>query len=265
MAYKAVLAAVLTSAVLVGCGGSGSGSDVSVKEYSLFEYEGRTVSADTLAGTWVAVVSGTATGTYQGETETTTFSTQDFFIIKQTSTGYEKASCESYFDNRITLNDGSIEIPNEDFTGTVTNNSVITGKIEENHGTNFTLVGDVSAIKISDATTSIATISANINGENQTQELSCFRKTNEVSKFKGSSIISDDIESSVLELSRVSGADNYTTLYSSQYGADWDTDDGESINFELNVDSNLSETVNFNGTDGLSSVTGTIVVQLPVQ
>ena len=42
---------------LVGCG-SGSDSSFEVDEYSISAYEGRSVSTETLASTWVAVGTG---------------------------------------------------------------------------------------------------------------------------------------------------------------------------------------------------------------
>lgn len=267
MAYKAVLVAALGSVVLVGCG-SGSDSVGPVSEYSLSDYEGRTVSEATLAGTWVAVGTGYQEASSSKGTSTKNFATKEYFVITGTDGNYVKSSCSYSSTYNISQEGDRIEF--DDFVGSLTSNKSMTGKIEESFSYEDedyveTSETNLTAVKISDDTGSVATITAVVNGQDSEAELFCYQQSNSVAKFKSLSAVSEEISTSILDLERWTGDDGYTALYSSEYSVDLDTDFGDSVNFEINVDSSLSETVNFNATDGSASVTGSIVVQLPVQ
>lgn len=65
-----IIAMGLCGALLVGCGGSNSPNH-ELNEYTVSDFEGRIVSEDTLAGTWVAVWM-TFRGSKEGEEKNAT-------------------------------------------------------------------------------------------------------------------------------------------------------------------------------------------------
>lgn len=274
MAYKAVLAALMSSTVLVGCGsGSDSESLGSASEYNLSDYEGRSVSSDTLAGTWVAVSSGYSELTHSQGTTKTNLSGKEYFVITKEGNDYHKASCGYDTTNKITLDGGSLEVKAEKFVGTVTDNKTITGKIEfdindiEDNETGSVLQ-NIEIVKISDEIGSLAMVTVNVNSVNDETAISCYQKSNSTFTFGSLSGKSEEIKTPLVDINRLNGGGDDSELSYTNWPSvdlDFESYKGHSVSFDVNVDSSLSETVNFTASNGSDSVTGTIVVQLPVQ
>lgn len=261
----------LASAVLVGCG-SGSDSAGSVTEYDLSEYEGRTVATDTLAGTWVAIGTGSDEFSHSEGVTLRNRAVKEFFVIKDTGNGYTKPRCDYETNYNVVLEGDSIQV--NDFVGTVTDNKTITGKIVDSYtetegGEDYAQesITNLTIVKISDSVSAIAKVTANVNGETVEKDVFCYQQSNTAARFKSLSAKALEIETPVIELTRWVGDEGYTALDSYAFSVFWDTDDGDNISFDVNTDSSLSETVTFTASSGTNndSVTGSIVVQLPVQ
>jgi hypothetical protein len=254
--------------VLAACGG-GSGGSASVTEYSLADYEGRTVSAETLAGTWVAVGTGTYSYTDEDATGIENIAVKEYFVIEDTGSSLVKADCEGYGSDTISVSGN--EITYGDFSGTVVDNQSISGSIsssdEWSNGISEQTDIALSIVKISDATSPFGAIAVNTTTGPLSTELSCFQQYNSVASWNGESdgaaLI---IEAYPMTLTSWTGTYAYTSLESTSPSAYLDTDyEGESVTFDLTSDSSLTETVTFSASDSTLSLTGTIQVQLPAQ
>ena len=270
MSHK-LFALGFASAVLVGCG-SGSDSAGSVTEYDLSEYEGRSVSTDTLAGTWVAIGTGSDQFSHSEGVTTRNTAVKEYFVIKDTGNGYTKPRCDYETNYNVLLEGDSIQV--NDFVGTVTDNKTITGKIVDSYtetegGEDYAQesITNLTIVKISDSVSAIAKVTANVNVETVEKDVFCYQQSNTAARFKSLSAKALEIETPVIELTRWVGDEGYTALDSYAFSVFLDTDDGDNISFDVNTDSSLSETVTFTASSvtNTDSVTGSIVVQLPVQ
>lgn len=268
MSHK-LFALGLVSAVLVGCG-SDSDSLGAASEYNLSEYEGREVKTDTLEGTWV--LAGTGHVEYKnGESSGASNSaTKTYFVITEENDRFLMADCESSLAKEIILDDTNISIPSLRFNGTVAGNKLISGKANLfiDDESEPRIESSVVMLKISDNSAPFATVTANVNSEMIKTSLSCYQQYNGVLKFEKLNATVKGINAYPIKMESFKGDAASSNLSYSAEGKSalyFYTDEGDSVNFEINVDSNLSETLNFNGSDGSNSVTGTVVVQLPVQ
>ena len=271
---KRLVALSLCSAVLVGCGsGNSSGGKGSFSEYSLSEYEGRSVNTETLAGTWVAV--GTGVENFPGRDGgrgDKRYAVKEYFVISQAEDGYTKSSCEQYSSYDISLSDGVIEF--EDFKGNVTDNKIISGTVsKEDRGVDetagpyyFTETANIQAIKISDNTDSFAQLAFNVGEGEETLDLLCYQQSNGYIDYKNYDLSFVSVDTYPSQMFQYNGDIPSAFLYVSKDFSDYefDSDDaGNSIVFDINADSEFSEIVTFNASDNSDSITGTINVTLP--
>jgi hypothetical protein len=253
---------------LVGCGSDSDDSGALV-EFSLSGYEGRVVSTDTLSGTWVAVGVGVENIEAEGITSTENLVLKEYFTITGSNeSGYEKTRCEYAGTENITLSPVNNEFSFGEVTGTIIDNKSITATFKQSFDDDsFSSVRTInlSAIKISDATSSIGTITADIAGaESLSIDISCYQQINGKGSGGGSSYSSQFVDTSSLQFQRYTGEFGYRSLDSSLLRFYLDTDEaGQSVSFDVNAVSDLSETVTFSGSDNSTSVTGIIQVDLP--
>lgn len=271
-----IIAMGLCGAILVGCGGSGS-SNHELNEYTVSDFDGRVVSEDTLAGTWVAVGSGVDDfqGIEGGRGEKR-FVLKEYFVISgDVDSGFKKHSCSKFAEFDISVNETAIEF--DEFSGIVTDNKMISGQSfhEDNYQDEETEVNyyssetiNFTALKISDATSSFARISVNDGSGEQSQDLFCYRQFNGYFDYNNWDVNFVEIETIFGSMAENKGSFANISIYISTGGIenDFHTDDeGHSVSFELITDSSLSETVTFSAFDNSDSVTGTITVQLPAE
>ncbi|MGK0443835.1 MAG: hypothetical protein ACJA1U_000763 [Bermanella sp.] len=271
---KRLVALSLCSAVLVGCGsGDSSGAEGSFSEYSLSEYEGRSVNTETLAGTWVAVGTGVENfpGVDGGRGDKR-YAVKEYFVISQSEDGYTKSGCEQYSSNDISLSDGVIEF--EDFKGNVTDNKIISGSVfKEDRGEAETADSyystetvSIQAIKISDNTDSFAQLAFNVGEGEETLDLLCYQQSNGYIDYKNYDLSFVSVDTYPSQMFQYKGDIPSAFLYVSKDFSDYefDSDDaGNSIVFDINADSEFSEIVTFNASDNSDSITGTVSITLP--
>ena len=94
---------ILSTILLIACGSGSSGTN-KPKPYSLDDYQGRVVSSESLAGTWVSVSTGQKIlegfSAYAHYSEVS-YSNKQYFVITETDGGYSKASCNRWDDSII--------------------------------------------------------------------------------------------------------------------------------------------------------------------
>lgn len=270
---KRLVALSLCTAILVGCG-SGSSSSPKVNEYSLSEYEGRAVSTDSLAGTWVAVGTGYFEYNYSdGTSERTDFAIKEYFIISESGDAYEKQECNGGNEVLTLVGD---EVNTENFVGVSTDKKLITGKLYENDFDDVTSA-DLTMIKISDSVNSIGSASVNVAGSGiDSVSVGCFQQSNGVGtyeeevygSFKNYTVGVFNSYNQIF-YERQFGEYAYQDLevYTQSTDAGFGSYTGDTIVFDVNEDNTLTSAISFSavssGSEG--SLTGTISINLPVQ
>lgn len=265
---------ILATALLTGCGGSSSGGGTSVSEYDLGAYEGRNVDTATLAGTWVAVGTGSNSSEGDGDSVSTSFAVKEFFIIKGDSpSNYKKSSCDTSADKTIESIGTEIQVDN--FVGEVENNTRVVGvKSTSVSSGGFTSSETINLIliKISDSTDSFADLDASgsIGGnsaEYRDVPVSCFNQVRGTYTVNGHSTTFEELTFlSGSEITRYHGSTGFTDFYENFTGFSLtlDTDElGESVTYDLTVNSSQSEVLTFSASDNSNSVTGTLTITLP--
>lgn len=264
---KRLVALSLCSAVLVGCG-SGSDSSFKVDEYSISEYEGRSVNTETLAGTWVAV----GTGSINSPKGSASLAFKEYFVIRETLEGYEQARCEYGFEPlMLSGNEYSTKYESDysdELTGTVANNSQITGSGEiisygATTSTNF------FAVKISNDVTSLGELSLNLTRDGQSSaDLYCAHQANVSGNLNDSGNVtieqyefSDELDRALF-IEKVAGAVT-DTFFDGDFNLN--TENGDSVNFEVTSETELTFNMSIFGSSDYQSGTGTVMIQLPVQ
>lgn len=270
MAFKAVLASVLTSAVLVGCGG-GAGSSNS--EYSLSDYEGRDVNLDSYAGTWVAVGSGSYLYTYDDFKDDESLVIKEYFVVTGSSeTGYKKSSCDGDFTESVFVTGSAVRFGF--FEGSITENGVISGVyLDDSSSTDEVDKTELNLtmIKISDSVERIGTVTANKgNGDITTRDITCYQQMKGKGVYGDSeggntSYTSEYYYSNVASIFSYTDADKNIELDFYDAGIYLDTFLGDDVSFNVVRRSNLSEEVGFSGSDESITVVGNIDIQLPAQ
>ena len=261
---------ILAAALLTGCGGSSSGGS-SLQEYGMSAYDDRTVSVDTLAGTWVAA----GTGSISGSQASGRTAFKEYFIIRETQSGYEKARCEHGFE-AMTLTGDQFAVEydgnyTDKLSGTITDNSQITGVGKISHDGGDT-DSSFLAVKISDAVTPLGTIDFNISKGGQvvqsSVDLFCAQQANSSGTVTGVGAVTaityefGDESQRALIADKSSGAVS-NTWFDGYFNLD--TDNGDSVNFEVTSETALTLTMSLSGSSSVLSGTGTVQIQLPVQ
>lgn len=261
-----IIAMSLFGALLVGCGSSDSSNKVS--QFDLTDYEGRTVNTDTLAGTWVAVGTGTYKYSDANDTDYEELALKEYFVITGTSeTGYEKQSCEGNYSDQVQITGNHISFGV--VSGTVVDNSAITAILLDSYeGNSYSEESklNLTAVKISDEIAAIGSFDGSTNSGNFERGLYCYQQVNGKGSYNGESYSSTYFYSTQFQIDSFSGAFDYTNIYSFNPFINLNSIyEGESVSFNVTSSTALSETVIFSASDNSDSVTGTITVQLPAE
>ena len=260
------IALVLSAALLSACGGS-SKSKQSVAEFSLTPYEGRTVSSDSIVGTWVSVSEGEETYVDDEFTGNYDVAAKEYFTIRDSGFGYVKDSCESGF-NTVSQINGRIEFGG--ISGTLINNQKISAtSIEE--GSGYTRSYSYEMVKISDSTQAFGVVNITEAGNGViTENVSCFQQSSALESYSDSNdtyklegYLVRTVDYSMIDLQKWSGTYGYTYIYSD--GSFFDTDYGDTVDFRVSSNSSTAHNISYNGSNNTEDISGTIQIQLPSQ
>ncbi len=270
----------LSVSLLTACGGSSSSSSDSVQEYDLSTYEGRSVSTETLVGTWVMVATGTQLSTFSDITMSSSSATKEYFVVRETeSGGFESSDCDSGFStlviegNIMTLNGGTATITdNQKVSGSLEINFVSEGELE---GYNITRTATFQSVKISDEVESIGSVSKAIAGEETvTKDIFCFAQNNSVITVSGEDV-SGNAKGTDFEIGLESASDDDFTFdkwSGTSSGVEIEissnsfrTDEGNDAAFTVDSESDTSIMITYNGSNNSGDVSGTVQIQLPLQ
>ena len=268
MTLKSLLAVVMCSAALVGCGSGDGGSNGA---YSINEYKGRSVSSNSLLGTWVSVSSSdleaTGKGDYIGYRHQESYNNKEFFAIIEIENQLYKTDC-TYGRIPLEVSGNSIKYSEDDVL-TITNNSTFIGSGSEQYSDDEgsgSFNWSVEAVKVSDSTANFVTLSLNrTDGYSNSGLLDCVEVSNYSKSgsnpeegsyiYKEEQVITWPIEFINVDYG---DGDGYVALESFVSDlSDYDTDFGDSVSFS--VESN-EEVINFSATDESSTLTGVISV-----
>jgi len=270
------IALILSAVLLTACGGS-SGSN-GVKPYSLNDYKGRSVSSESLVGTWVSVSTGQRIlAGYSAYTEYTevSYSNKQYFVITETDAGYSKASCNGGYDS---INQNGNQISFNGMTGSIVDNqSLIFSKSSELSfkGVTYSEFQNFEMIKISDSVEKVGVVSlTGFPYDDHELNVGCFNQIKETSldtpndpyALEGYFVGEQDVVSST-SLLKYSGSINRTLIYPH------DNYRGDFYYGSLNVNSESSysheisfETEDENPLDEYSFLyRGNIKIKLPIQ
>ncbi len=256
------LALGLSVSLLTACGGSSSSSD-SVESYDTDSYEGRTVSSDSLAGTWVSVHSGDFTDTEDGVTVKISYASKEYFVIRPTDNGYEKASCSSSLGFRDVRQeeDGQVTFDYNN-TASVTDNKEMSGTLETYYFDSEEV--PFQALKISDQFDSIGSMSTTGSVAAE-EDIFCFSQSNGILTWNGSHANSSQDYKAGFEgdYIRFSKDEEDINIYSPDY--DFNTYEGETASLSVSSKSDSSQQMSFYGSNDSDDINGTIQIQLPLQ
>ena len=167
MALKAVVVAALSSVVLVGCGGSDSGS-TSFSKFSSSDFT-KLANSSSITGTWVALSNGSSKTVYNnGFWDERDFTRKVFFTIKENNDQYSISSCNIGF-NTVTYSslENTIQLPFSNGYGyllTVEDNNYISGSISDSDVDGDYNKYDYEYVKVSDSVTGFGEVSADWSG-----------------------------------------------------------------------------------------------------
>jgi len=177
--------------VFAGCGGSDTPSEGTITEYSLSEFQSRSISSDSPIGTWVAVGTGTRSYTSENQNEYIQyFAIKEYFIVKQEGNRYSKSRCD-YQSNAtgstMVINGSDVQFAG--FRGTLVGNTSMTGELTSGGDVPRSYEGAISAsnyrtridyemVKISDAIEPITSISIGTTSGITTEMGNCFSQSN---------------------------------------------------------------------------------------
>lgn len=275
MAFKAVVIAMVSGVTLAGCG-SASDSEAPLSENGLSAYEGRVVDNETLAGTWVAVGSGTYSFSSEELIDNEKSVVKEYFVITGSAeSGYEKASCDGNYTETVTESGEMISFGF--FDGTISDDGVISGQYLKDSSSELVIDTnqmDLTMIKISDESNPIGSAVTNFGNNNIiTSEINCYQQTkgngsfnNLVDENEGNiNFTSEYYYTDVLSIFSYTDAVKNIELTHYEEDVYLDTYNGGSADFDVVNRTILSETVEFNGADEGYSILGTMTIQLPVQ
>lgn len=251
---------------LVGCGSS-SDSGPSVKEYSLDGYKGRSVSTQSIQGTWVMVsnVDGDVTspeGNFKAQE-----SIKEAFIFVEDQGTLFKLNCDGSFASFVSISGNTLSL--NGLSATLSNNSALSFvqvEQESANGVSYRLSYEGEAVKISDSILPLATLSVASDDDNDFSNLGCVAQSNGYFDEGGSVSQFETVQTDNVELERFTGSEGYTAIYTDlpDY-LEFDTDFGHIADFSIDTISDNSQLISFNGSHSFDSVSGTINVNLPAQ
>ncbi len=261
---------ILSTALLIACGSSSSDSN-KPKPYSLDDYQGRTVSSDSLAGTWVSVserrdlLSGD-----NEEFEEIYDVNKEYFVINGSGNEYLKTSCTDNNESIIEMNGDEITVNGN--TGSIVNNQYLFTSQEEEpsySGYEHVTTSSFEMIKISDSTEPFGLLE--LTGDfwgGIESSVGCFRQGHfYIENFMYDSYVNKENYSIGLEYASV--------IKLEQYSGGWADiaidilglsflNNGTSIS--VNSQSSAAHNIDIVGSDGFEGMVmkGNINIQLPI-
>ena len=270
---------ILSTTLLIACGSSSSDSN-KPKPYSLDDYQGRTVSSDSLAGTWVSVGTGEINYSSDFGDAYEEYSSKEYFVIRSVRASlYQKASCFSHFyDIEI---EGDSEFSFEGIKGSFTNNNSFSGERKTDVQLDDTPDGSYSEssneqfimVKISDDVESIGWVATTIDGDRFIlDDAYCF-----IQISRRMNIINSEIDGIYSEISYTVGVDGEYNISMSEWepktvdavvnmfvqGQDFTSQDSSDTDFTINYESSFSHGITFSASGMGRDIGGDIEIELP--
>jgi hypothetical protein len=247
-------------------------------------YEERTVSEDSLVGTWVSFgerslnLDPKLTGS---SVLTVRETSKNYLVIRNSSSGLEMVSCTvgvtaiSIQDDQVNLGGEFGFIPSFPFSeilfGTVDRNRKISAESHVEMEGSFSQTVKYQMIKISDSTAAIGSASLLVAGEGaQEHQLYCFVQADfrvlqdgETREGKGYALSLGDDSMFSLQKSGVSGISDYQSLnWGDQH---FDDDNQDDLNYTIDNLDDLNFSMTFNASNDSTDVSGNVQIQLPMQ
>ncbi len=279
------IALALSAALLSACGSSSSDeepdpsgptpNEESFEKFDLSAYEARTISSDTLAGTWVYMATGEYSGSSGGIQQEKTSNSKWYFVIRTADLGDDDTDCNSTFRD-MWINGNEVPFPCE-FSEEMTDGEKIVGTYDE--------VNTFEMIKISDSEEAIGTINYTIAGEEPaTKDVYEFYQEEEEilvesghaagnhKGFKFRVVLDDGSPITIWDYSGVDieGHDGLTmraadSLFYMGHDLDEEGTGTDTVSYSMDAESTYGNTLSSNGSNDSLDVIGTIQIQLPLQ
>ncbi len=260
------------SVILLSACGSDSKDNDQVNNYDLTPYEGRNVNPSSLEGTWVAIGYGTRRIVTDEKSTTINSASKEYFVIRETDTGYEKAKCGSGFEN-ITINGEQIIFQNNEITGTIIENNKIIAEYNNSSISMDSVYGafkTFNMVKISNEINPIGTVNTTDNENlSSIKDVFCFKQSNEdyiKSSYNGIrykySLSQDNTDRFNIFVTLWIGQDASKDIYIHN-GYNYSTTDNEKVEFSIDSETDTSLSISFEGANTDDSMIGTIEIQLP--
>ena len=280
------IALLLSAAMLTACGSSSSDdeqdpsgptpNEESFEKFDLSAYEAKTITADTLAGTWVYMATGEYSGSSGGIQQENTSKSKWYFVIRTADLGDDETDCNLTFRD-MWIDGNNVPFPCE-FSEEMTDGEKIVGTYD----------GDINTfemIKISDSEEAIGTVNYTIAGEEPvTIDVSEFyQEEGEILVESGHAagshkglkfrvVLGDGSPIKIWDYNGVDieGHDSLTLQADDSWfymGHDLDEEGTgtDTVSYSMDAESTFANTMSANGSNDTLDVSGTIQIQLPVQ
>ena len=280
------IALVLSAALLSACGSSSSDdeqdpsgptpNEESFEKFDLSVYEARTISAETLAGTWVYVATGEYSFSSGGIQQEDTSKSKWYFVVRTADLGDGDTNCKLTFRD-MWINGNAVDFPCG-FSEEMTDGEKIVGTYD----------GDINSfrmIKISDSEEPIGTVNYTIAGEEpaikdvyefyQGEGETLVKSGHAAGNHKGLEfrVELDDGSSITIWDNKgvdIEGHDGLTmraagSLFYMGHDLDEEGTGTDTVSYSMDAESTFANTMSANGSNDTLDVSGTIQIQLPVQ
>jgi len=280
------IALLLSAALLSACGSSSSDdgpnpsgptpNEESFEKFDLSAYEAKTISADTLAGTWVYMATGEYSGSSGGIQKEKTSNSKWYFVVRTADLGDGDTNCKLTFRD-MWIDGNNVPFPCE-FSEEMTDGEKIVGTSD----------GDINSfrmIKISDSEEPIGTVNYTIAGEEpaikdvyefyQGEGETLVKSGHAAGNHKGLEfrVELDDGSSITIWDNKgvdIEGHDGLTmraagSLFYMGHDLDEEGTGTDTVSYSMDAESIYGNTISSNGSNDTLDVSGTIQIQLPIQ
>ncbi len=280
------IALVLSAALLSACGSSSSDdesdpsgptpNEESFEKFDLSAYDARTISSDTLAGTWVYMATGEYSGSSGGIQKEKTSNSKWYFVVRTADLGDGDTNCKLTFRD-MWINGNAVDFPCG-FSEEMTDGEKIVGTYD----------GDINTfemIKISDSEEAIGTVNYTIVGEEPVTKdvYEFYQEEGEILVESGHAagnhkglkfrvVLDDGSSIKIWDYSGVDieGHDSLTLQADDSWfymGHDLDEEGTgtNTVSYSMDAESIYGNTISSNGSNDTLDVSGTIQIQLPIQ
>jgi len=296
---KYLLAGILTTGLVTGCGSDSDDNSLSVEDYSLDSYEGREVSSDSLVGTWVATYKLSKEVQYDGRTSRSYEAGKVYFILRESAgevVGLEASVCSGTFTD-VTVNGQEIDLTflRGGMTGTISENTFIEASSDITDHYFFddeSLLESIDAnvtyelVKISDSVQSFGSYSLELtdqqvesNNRQIEKDAYCFTQSRDVGEIVG--VVAGageeykigsngDVESLDFSHSVANGERSerswFTTGDVSLPTLMFYSSEGDAISYSVNEETEFTNQITYtiSDSDNVYSIDGSLEIQLPM-